>query len=438
VERDALSILNLSSGTQTPQSAPPDQRPVSESPKNVLPQFFPGLTITLLIVNIAIFMIMWWSGGASNSLNLIMFGALIGPTFRAGDYFTLLTSAFLHLNFLHLALNMYALWTMGPLLENLLGTFRFALVYFVSAITGSLLSLCFVKAASAGASGAIFGVAGAMLVLGYRYQRFLRPQLMSVLGPGLVPFFLYNLVFGLVSSEINLAAHIGGAIGGAAYAFIFRPHQDGKLLKRLTVAGALLAIFIAFSFHLAFLFFTGISQTPYLGKIMKFTPAAESWRILFTSMKIPDSYGGTLFGSWFPRDIEANMRGIGFMPQVPGRVYKYEIAVSRGRGGSGLNAWLCNSESNHPGAVIEKFSFKIPAKGNDLILSADSPTHPTLAVRQRYWLVIAPQDIGRDDYGWYLNESVSGVLVGYTNKIDGPWIKYESPYVPPLRILGLP
>jgi rhomboid protease GluP len=438
MERASLSILNLSSGTQTPQSPPPGKQPVSEPPMNVLPQFSPVLTITLVIVNIAIFMIMWWRGGASNSLNLIMFGALIGPMFGAGDYFTLLTSAFLHLNFLQLVFNMYALWIMGRFLENLLGTFRFALVYFVSAITGSLLSLCFVKATSAGASGAIFGVAGAMLVSGYRHHRFLRPQVMSVFGPGLVPFFLYNLVFGLVNSKINLAAHIGGAIGGAACAFVFRPHQDGKLLRRFTVAGVLLTIFIAFSFHLAFLFFTGISQTPSLGKIMKFTPAAESWRILFTSMKISDSYSGTLFGSWFPRDIEANMRGIGFMPQVSGRVYKYEIALSRGRGGSQLNAWLCSSESNQPDAVIEKFSFKIPAKGNDLILSSDSPTHPMLAAKQRYWLVVAPQDIGRDDYGWYYNKSVSGVLIGYASKIDGPWTKYESQYVPPLRILGLP
>jgi len=231
----------------------PDPEPGSEQPKIAPPRFFPALTVTLLTVNILLFLLVELKGGTENPANLVLFGALIVPILRAGDFPTLLTSAFLHFGFLHLAFNMYALWVMGRLLETLFGAFRFAIIYFASAVTGSLLSLCFVKAVSGGASGAVFGVAGAMLVIGFRYRSSLPPQSLRVLGPGIVPFFLYNLAFGLAIPHINIAAHIGGAIGGAACAFVLRPHQDGKRLRRLTVVGALSIILIAFVLHLAFL-----------------------------------------------------------------------------------------------------------------------------------------------------------------------------------------
>lgn len=245
---------------QIPMPTPPSHA----EQQQVISQDYPILTIALIVVNVLIFIAMMLAGGTTNPRNLLLFGALVGPTFRSGDFSTLLTSVFIHLGILHLAFNMYALWVMGRLLENFLGTVRFAAVYFISAITGSLLSLCFVKAVSAGASGAIFGVAGAMLILGYRYKKILSPQLLRVFGQGAVPFFLFNLVFGLATPGINIVAHLGGAIGGAGCAFIFGPQKDRRPIRRFALGGALLTVFIAFIYHLGFLVFMGQSQGPLL------------------------------------------------------------------------------------------------------------------------------------------------------------------------------
>jgi membrane associated rhomboid family serine protease len=112
----------------------------------------PVLTITLLVANVVVFVLMTVAGGASKPVVLIASGALVWPIFRLGDYGTVLTSAFIHLGVIHLLVNMTALWSMGRALEGVLGAARYALVYFTSAITGSLLSICFIhRGASAGA-----------------------------------------------------------------------------------------------------------------------------------------------------------------------------------------------------------------------------------------------------------------------------------------------
>jgi hypothetical protein len=125
-------------------------------------------------------------------------------------------------------------------------------------------------------------------------------------------------------------------------------------------------------------------------------------------MRNPDSYDETLFGSLFPRNLPGGMRAIGFTPRIAGRVQKYELAVSRNSSGSRLNGWLCRSVSNQPGPVMEKVSFVVPERGTNLLLSANSSIHPKLATGETYWFVLAPQNAGREDYGWYRNESAPG------------------------------
>lgn len=171
----------------------------------------------------------------------------LGPLVKQGAYATLLTSAFLHFGIVHLLVNMYALLVMGMVMERLLGTVRFGAVYCVSAITGSLLSLVVhPNVVSAGASGAIFGIGGAMLALGLRRANVLPKNLMKILGRGTFPFFAYNLVFGLVIPGINLVAHTGGALGGAAVAWFLVPHQDTSRARRLAVAGGISLVVVTF------------------------------------------------------------------------------------------------------------------------------------------------------------------------------------------------
>jgi rhomboid protease GluP len=175
---------------------------------------------------------------------------------KQGAYATLLTSAFLHLGIVHLLVNMYALGVMGKVIERLIGTVRFGVVYFTSAITGSLLSLMIhPDVLSVGASGAIFGIAGAMLALGER-RAVVMPKNMT----GIVLFLVYNLIYGLSNPGINVVAHIGGALGGAAVAGFLVPHQDTSRQRKWAVAGGISLVIFTFLAHLAFLVALGLSM----------------------------------------------------------------------------------------------------------------------------------------------------------------------------------
>ena len=138
------------------------------------------------------------------------FGGLEPSLVRGGDYYRLITSAFNHIGILHLLFNSYALYIIGSQLESYIGKAKYAIIYFASAILGNLLSLALVKGWSAGASGAIFGLLGALLYFGYHYRVYLG----TVIRSQIIPLILMNLTIGFLMPEINNAAHIGGLIGG--------------------------------------------------------------------------------------------------------------------------------------------------------------------------------------------------------------------------------
>jgi membrane associated rhomboid family serine protease len=228
----------------------PPARDSLQSNLSVVAAGAPVLTVTLIALNTVIFIIIWAISAFRPlpwKMVLVMFGALFGPLVKQGAYATLLTSAFLHVGIIHLLVNMYALWVMGKALEGLLGSLRFGAVYFASAITGSLLTLVFhPKMISVGASGAIFGIGGAMLVLGMRRADLVPNNLMKMSGRGMIPFFVYNLAFGLVIPAINVVAHVGGALGGGAVAWILLPHQDTSRARKWAVAGSLSLVIVTF------------------------------------------------------------------------------------------------------------------------------------------------------------------------------------------------
>jgi membrane associated rhomboid family serine protease len=130
-----------------------------------------------------------------------------------GAPWQLLTSAFMHVEVAHIALNMISLWFLGPPLEAMLGRARFLAVYFVSALTGSIavLLLSDQHAPTLGASGAIFGLLGALAVVGRRNPALFQ-QLMVLL--------VINLVFSFSVSGISWQGHVGGLIGGAVTAML--------------------------------------------------------------------------------------------------------------------------------------------------------------------------------------------------------------------------
>jgi membrane associated rhomboid family serine protease len=137
----------------------------------------------------------------------------IGLYVADGDYYRLLTAAFLHASILHIALNMYALYLFGPPVEAAIGRVRFAALYLVSALGGSALSYAFANPLipSLGASGAVFGLLGAYLVLNRKLGRD---------TSGVMALLVINFVFGLIAPNIDWRAHLGGLITGSLCAAV--------------------------------------------------------------------------------------------------------------------------------------------------------------------------------------------------------------------------
>ncbi len=166
----------------------------------------PMITYLLILVNAIVFAFELWYGVN----HVAAYGANIADYIKDGEIYRLLTSAFIHAGILHLLCNMYCLYIIGPQLESFFGKIKFLVIYLFSAITGNLMSMLFTSGASVGASGAIFGLFGAMLYFGYHYRVYLG----NVMKSQLIPLILLNLLFGFMVSGVDNAAHIGGMIGG--------------------------------------------------------------------------------------------------------------------------------------------------------------------------------------------------------------------------------
>ena len=164
---------------------------------------------TLLLIAIGIGYVLQLATGDS----LTELGANYGPAIRDGQYWRLVTSMFLHGGLIHLALNAWALFQIGALLELLAGSSWMLLVYFTTGIAGSLASALFTRQPSVGASGAIFGLLGALIAFLLRRRGALTPQGKSILMQ-LVGWAVINVFFGFSTPGIDNSAHLGGAVAG--------------------------------------------------------------------------------------------------------------------------------------------------------------------------------------------------------------------------------
>jgi rhomboid protease GluP len=177
------------------------------------------VTQWLIGINLLVFLAMLASGAglwhSSNAVQLA-WGANFGPATQDGEWWRLGSALFLHFGALHLVMNMWALWDGGQLVERMYGHLRFAAIYFISGISGNLLSLVshHGQAISGGASGAIFGVYGALLVCLWRERRLLQPREFRWLFWGASGFAALTIVLGLLIPGIDNAAHIGGFLTG--------------------------------------------------------------------------------------------------------------------------------------------------------------------------------------------------------------------------------
>ena len=220
----------------------------SKTVENVFKIKKPIITYSIIAINIIVFILMYILGnGSTDPYTLIKFGANYRGSVINHEFYRLITCAFIHIGFMHLTLNTYSLYVIGVQLESYFGKLKYIIIYLFSAITASLMSVILTDSISAGASGALFGLLGALLYFGYHYRVFLG----GVLKSQIIPLIIVNLAFGFMMSGIDNAAHIGGLIGGFLIAMAVG--VPNKSSKSDIINGIIMSIiYISFLLFMAF------------------------------------------------------------------------------------------------------------------------------------------------------------------------------------------
>jgi len=236
-------------------------------------------SIVFLVANLFVFMLMWESSGMRTGVLLGAFPEPVLLTFGAKtnyaihyehQYWRFVTPIFIHVNLLHLFVNMYSLWVIGPWVEKLYGSAKFVVFWVATGIAGVLASYLTVfpgahpgligsfliktgdQVPSAGASGALFGLIGVLFVFGLKYRRELPEGFKRAFGTGLLPVILLNLGIGfLARGIIDNAAHMGGLFSGAVLASVISYKRPGRPMSvtiawRVLQIAALLLVLVCF------------------------------------------------------------------------------------------------------------------------------------------------------------------------------------------------
>ncbi|HVZ71303.1 MAG TPA: rhomboid family intramembrane serine protease [Polyangia bacterium] len=192
-----------------------------------------GVVPTIVALNVLVYVALGVAGVSWMSptvADLVKWGGNYGPRTLGGQPWRILTGAFLHAGALHIAMNMFALWNAGLLVERIFGPARTALIYLFAATTAGLASVALhPMIVSVGASGAVFGVYGALGGFLLRERGSIPQPVLRRLGRVAGTFVVYNVLFGLTQKAIDNAAHGGGLVGGfLAGAWLARPLVVGR------------------------------------------------------------------------------------------------------------------------------------------------------------------------------------------------------------------
>ena len=215
---------DLHPGTPQPMGGPVD--PESQRVAFRLPLYRPVVTWVLLAIIAVVFVIQTLLGGSTEVDVLIRMGAKFTPLIAAGEYWRLFTSMFLHIGVMHLAFNGYALFVIGTELERLVGPGRFLAIYLLSGLFGSLASYALSDSLAAGASGAIFGIIGALAAFFLIHREKLGSWASRRLANiGIV--IVFNLIWGFSQpGRIDNVAHVGGLLAGFALGWALAPRYQ--------------------------------------------------------------------------------------------------------------------------------------------------------------------------------------------------------------------
>lgn len=206
----------------------------------------PIITYSLIAINALIFILTLITNNYENIVNRF---AVFGPYIVENhEFYRLITGAFLHGSVFHLLFNCYALYVIGSQIESYMGRVKYLIIYLFSALCGSLLSIILTRGASIGASGAIFGLMGAIIYFGYHYRVYLG----TVVKTQIIPLIVFNLFIGfLFNGQIDNFGHIGGLIGGILSTMALGVKY--KSSKQEIVNGIVMSvIFVGFLTFLAF------------------------------------------------------------------------------------------------------------------------------------------------------------------------------------------
>jgi membrane associated rhomboid family serine protease len=211
-------------------------------------------TILFLVANFFVFLLMWQSSGMKSAALasfpdpvLLAYGAKLNFLIKQNrEWWRFVTPIFIHVNLLHLLVNMYSLWMIGPYVEKLYGSAKFVFFWVVTGVAGVAASYLTVQprlahglpgtfifkagdGPSAGASGALFGLVGVLFIFGIRFRRELPEGFKRAFGTGLLPVILINLFIGFVGRGfIDNAAHLGGLASGAALGLVIEYKRPGE------------------------------------------------------------------------------------------------------------------------------------------------------------------------------------------------------------------
>ena len=198
----------------------------------------PIVTQSLIAINVAVFIAELATGtpaGGAIAGTVLDKGALDGPLIhQQHEYLRIVSSGFLHYSFLHILFNMFFLYVMGAILEPAIGHVNFAAVYIVSLLAGAFGALLFQpNALTVGASGACFGVLGALIVVAHNRR-------IPIWQSGLGPMLLINVIFSLTVGGISIGGHIGGFVGGLITGYLIVELAERRRMQGAALAGCVL------------------------------------------------------------------------------------------------------------------------------------------------------------------------------------------------------
>jgi rhomboid protease GluP len=296
--------------------------------------------LTLIALNVAVYLAMVAKGISAikpTPQDLLSWGADFGPLTLNGQWWRLLTSCFLHFGIIHIAMNMYVFFQVGVFTEMLYGKARFVILYILAGLGGNLVSLYIHPfTVSAGASGAIFGVYGALLAF-LLVERGVLPKASAMqIGRSAVIFLGYNLIYGISDGTTDLSAHIGGLITGfiaGCVLLLLRPRFSNRTRLNASKIIAVVAL-------------TGVAGAAGLKLTHRSNHGNSEWfRQLMAGPSVPALNGGRVIytGSATKADAESLAHGLdeaGYTAH-PGAI----ALLSMGPGGPSISVPIGREES---------------------------------------------------------------------------------------------